>query len=156
MKMNIYEKAMELELEGKKMYEEMLAQTTDDGLKGVLKALAEFEQNHYDVFAALAENGENIEVRELTLPSIKDIVAELKANEGEEELNAVLEQYKQALALEEENEKIYLGFAEQAASEEEKQQFIAVATEEKKHKAVIKSIIDYIEGPVLGIESAEF
>lgn len=154
--MGIYEKAMELELEGKQMYEEMLSKTTDAGLQGVLRTLADFEQNHYDVFSALAQSGGHIKVQELTLPSIKSIVAKLKDTAGEEELDAVLIQYKQALALEEENEKVYLDFAEQAKSDEEKNQFLAVAAEEKKHKGVIKSIIDYIEGPILPVESAEF
>ena len=154
--MSIYEKAMELELEGKEMYTKMGAEAADQGLKGVFQKLAEFEQNHYDVFKALSENSPTVDVAELTLPSIKEIVSGLKKNTEEEELDAIVEQYKQALALEEANEKIYLDYAANASNDEEKKQFEAVAAEEKKHRAVIQSIIDFIQGPVLGIENAEF
>jgi len=154
--MSIYEKAMKMELEGKEMYEEMLSKTTDAGLKGVFAQLAQFEDNHYQVFKSLADKSAKVEVEELALPSLKEIVFNLKKDAEQEDLDAVVEQYKQALALEEENEQIYLEFADNASSDEEKVQFLAVAAEEKKHKAVIQSIIECIEGPVLGIESAEF
>jgi len=154
--MSIYEKAMELEKEGKEMYEKMGAEATDAGLKGVFQRLAAFEQNHYDVFKALAEKAPAVDVKELAVPSIKEIVAGLKKNTDEQGLDAIIEQYKQALALEEANEKVYLDFAAQATDTEEKRQFEAVADEEKKHRAVIQTIIDCIQGPVIGIESAEF
>ncbi|MBF0199627.1 MAG: ferritin, partial [Planctomycetes bacterium] len=53
--MTIYEQAMKFEIEGKKLYEEMAADTPDAALKGVFQKLADFEDNHFQVFKAMAE-----------------------------------------------------------------------------------------------------
>ena len=82
--MNVFEYAMQMELDGKAYYEEAAEKVNSPELKKILLEIAGDEQKHYILFKAMKE-GKDVEYIESEsssiISSVKNIFVQLKEND---------------------------------------------------------------------------
>ncbi len=156
--MSIFDFAMQMELDGEKLYRELADKTTNTGLKKIFSSLADEEVVHYNVFKNIKGHS-SLDVEGTTiLEDSKNIFAQMKESG---DINISKDQgHKEAyqLALEMEK-KAYLFFEEKAQETQvpaEEKLLKAIAREERRHHRLIEGIIDFISQPELWLENAEF
>lgn len=154
--MNIFDQAMALEQEGEALYRQFSREAPEKGLRHIFSWLADQELEHYEVFrkmnagepASLAENAE--------LRDIKDIF------EGWKDASACIDKttqadvYRRALDIENKSVSVYENYAKMGAAPEQKDVFLAIAKEEKRHGWIVENIIEFITKPEVWAENAEF
>lgn len=152
----VFEKAKQIEIDGKKLYEEEMAKTDDEGLKNILKMLAEAEQNHYDVIVGL-QNDTVKEVKPTSLAKIKNVFEEYK-KEGKSIITTTdhAEFYKKVQKLEEMSEKIYRDEANRATNPDIKKVLNDLADEEHRHEILMENFVAMCTNPKQWVEDAEF
>ena len=64
--------------------------------------------------------------------------------------------YRQAMKLEKQSEDFYLDRADQVKEQGQKQLFLQLAGEEKKHYYLLENIVDFVSRPQHWLENAEF
>lgn len=145
--MNIYEFAMEMELDGKKYYEDLSKKTDKKGLRTIFDMLAEDELRHYDIIKNFNENKE-IKIESNTLKNANNIFTQMLQGTEDFSVNALeLEVYKHAVNLEEESIEFYEKHREKAKSEVERSAFHKLILEEKKHKLILENILEFVGEP---------
>jgi len=155
--MNIYQMAMEMEHDGKALYQDLSAKTANPGIKGVLDELGRMEENHYHVFEAMAAHNFPVGVQELSMASVGTVFKEMPEYfELESDIQTEVQLYRKALDIERKSEGEYTRLASLAESEAEKKQIMAIAGEEHKHIKVLEQIIEFIQAPAEHTVNAEF
>lgn len=162
--MNVFEFALQMELDGEKYYRDLAERVNYDDLKKVLEGLAEDEQRHYQIIQ-LAQNQtvQHIEANP-SLKKIQNVFATHKNKEfftNNNELIAKLKDeqsdvYRAALVKEKESVELYSKLSEQSEKQEEKKVFATLMQEEEKHVEVIENIIDMLNNVNDWVEAAEF
>ncbi|MDF2633665.1 MAG: nuclease superfamily protein [Pelosinus sp.] len=162
--MNVFEFALQMELDGEKYYRDLAEHVKYDDLKKVLEGLAEDEQRHYQIIKlAQKETVQHIEAN----PSLNKIQNVFTAHNNKEffkdnnELIAKLKDeqsdvYRAALVKEKESVELYKKMSEQSEKQEEKMIFEKLMQEEEKHVDVIENIIDMLNNVNDWVEAAEF
>ncbi len=155
--MNAYEYAMKVEKDGEKYYRELADKSLYSGLKMVFNILANEEVKHYNIIKNMMKNSE-IDINKLDMIlDTKTIYEALSTQKDSVNFNNdEIKFYEEAIAREDGAQKFYLEKAEELKSENEKQVFIMLAAEEKKHAVVLQNILDFIEEPKNFVEAAEF
>lgn len=155
--MNIFDKAMKMEVDGKAYYEKLASQTDLPGLQTIFQDLARDEQKHYEAFKAMKEKTtlpelaagsslatarnvfENLPLPDVALKHVKD----------------TLEAYKHAMDVEAESRKFY----EKAASEESDPQvkaiLLKIAAEEQQHFDIMDNVYQFTNAPNQYLAGAE-
>ncbi len=159
--MNAFEYAMQMEIDGKKYYEEQATAMGDSVLKKIYDELANDEQRHYDIFKALLEGkagdweaGFNTTVLDTT----KNIFQELKAkgeNIGEFSADVKIA-WEKARDIEDKAEKFYREQADKAEKADEKEMWLKISSEEHKHWVALDNVINFISHPNQWLEDAEW
>lgn len=155
--MNIYEFAMDMELDGKKYYEGLMNNATNEGIKNIFKMLAEDEQKHYDIIKEMKNKGD-LNVSSETLRNANNIFSNmLKSKEKFNGDDSTIKAYKHARELEEKSIKMYEDYYGKANEESEKILFKRLAEEEKKHRLILDNIIEFVNEPNknLGVKTKE-
>ncbi|MFA5252189.1 MAG: ferritin family protein, partial [Phycisphaerae bacterium] len=67
-----------------------------------------------------------------------------------------IELYRQAMKLEKQSEDFYLDCADKTKDARQKQLFLQLASEEKKHCYLLENIVDFVSRPRSWLENAEF
>jgi len=157
--MNIYDFAIDFEIENREFYEECAANTSHQDLKKVFLELAEEEKKHENIVRQLKENKDVDEVEAGILPKAKEVFKKISENMpggdnvmGEEQVDV----YKKAVNLETKSYEFYQERAKEADSELVKNTFNRLAEEEKKHERIIDSIIEMVDRPNTWLEDAEW
>jgi rubrerythrin len=160
--MNVFEFAMQMELDGKAFYEKHAREQQNPDLKQVLTMLAEEEQKHYNIFKKLNEGaGPSTMVtgksHSETLAQAKNIFVDLSNNT---EHPAFTENEKaiwtEALKLEEKSEKFYREKADQETEPDSKNLLNLIANEERNHIYLIDSVLTYMKFPETFSDTAQF
>ena len=163
--MNIFDFALQMELDGEKYYRELAARTKYNDLKQVLEGLADDEQRHYKIIqSAQSQTFGHIQLEDD--PSLhriqnvfsidnyqdsarkNDLIAKLKEEQSD--------MYRAALQKEEESVELYRKLKECAEEGETKKIFAILIHEEEKHVDVIENIIEMLNHVNDWVESAEF
>jgi len=159
--MNAFEYAMQMEIDGKKFYEEQAAALGDSVLKKIYEELAGDEQRHYETFKALHEGADadiSANFQSNVLDTAKNIFQDLKT--GKQNLSefptGVKEAWEKARAIEDKAEKFYREQAGKAGDEAEKAMWLKIAGEEHKHWVALDNVIQFIDHPNQYIEDAEW
>lgn len=162
--MNVFEFALQMELDGERYYRELAEKVTHDDLKKVLEGLAEDEQRHYKIIQ-LAQNQtlHHIEA-DPSLSKIQNVFALNKYKEFLPEDNEFIAKlkdeqidvYRAALVKEKESVELYKKLQENSKGPEEKAVFEKLMHEEEKHIEVIDNIIDMLNLVNDWVEAAEF
>ncbi len=79
--MNVYEFAMQMELDGEYFYREMASQSQHSGVTRILTMLAEDEVKHYNIVKALSEKASPAMAQTTILNDARNVFAGMKASE---------------------------------------------------------------------------
>src|SRR4051812_12591186 len=159
--MNVYDFAMKMELDGKAYYEKMAQGSRYPSLKTIFGMLAEEEQKHYDLFAALKAGASPGVAESVVLDKTKsifnDIIAEKEYEKHATVMNDVeIEAYQQAMTIEDESVRFYTGAASKEQDPGVKEILLKVAREEQKHYNIVENIHDFVLRPHYFLQWREF
>ena len=160
--MDIFEFAMQMELDGKAFYENLAKKTANQELAKVLIMLAEEEEKHYNIFKKL-KAGDGPEALVATnshsevLKSVKNIFVEL-SNNSENASFTENEQsiWAEALKIEHKSEQFYREKALEEGDAKKKNLLTVIANEERNHIYLIDSVLTYMKFPDTFSDTAQF
>lgn len=154
--MDIFEYAMQMEMDGKAFYLEIESRVDNKGLKSIFSILADDEQKHYEVLKALRDQQPPMEQTKV-LENAKNIFAEMKGKADEfVSTGSHVGMFKKAQGLEEKSRDFYLEKAEEVSDPYQKEIFARLAGEEKRHYFLLDNIIEFVSRPSTWLENAEF
>ncbi len=154
--MDIFEYAMQMEKDGEDYYRQLAQQTENKGLKTILTILADEEVKHFNTVKKMKTEKPQM-VETTILSSAKNIFVQLK--ESDEKFGSDIEQkdlYVKAQDIEKKSQDFYLEKANEVKGEYQKDIFLKLAEEEKKHYFLLENIIEFISRPETWLENAEF
>lgn len=153
---NIFEYAMQMEKDGEDYYRQLVKQASNDGMKTILTMLADEEVNHYDALKKIQSQKTQIAESGI-LTDAKNVFAQIK--ESGESFDFDINQadlYKKARDIEKKSQDFYAEKANEVTEEYQKELFLKLADEEKKHYVLLDNIIDFVSKPEQWLENAEF
>lgn len=156
LKTNIFDYAMQMEQDGEQYYRRLVQQTDNKGLKTILTMLADDEVTHYQIIQDMKAKEPRLSETSI-LSDAKNIFIQMK--ESKEKVDLDVEQaefYRKAQTIEQKSIDFYLENANKVDQEYQKQIFLKLAAEEKKHYFVLENIIEFISRPGAWLENAEF
>ena len=155
--MNIYDYAMQLEKDGENYYREAASRSTHRGLTGILTMLADAEVIHYDVFSKMKEHKSWQMPTTTILKDVKNIFVRMR-EEGKLEGISVsqIDLYAKAQDIEKATEDFYREKGALVEDRTEREAFLEIAGEERKHYLILQEIIDFISRPEQWLENAEW
>ncbi|MBN1392247.1 MAG: ferritin family protein [Sedimentisphaerales bacterium] len=154
--MNIFDFAMEKEKYSEDYYRQLAAQSNNKGLETVFNMLADEEAKHRKIVSDM-KGDITADLAETTVLSDSKEVFE-KMRESAQRFNFNISQtelYRKALKIEEQSRDFYIEKADEVA-EAQKEIFLKLADEEKKHYFLLENIIDFVSRPEMWLENAEF
>ena len=154
--MDIFEYAMQMEKDGETYYRQLTQKVANTGLKTILTMLADEEVKHYNAIDKIRIS--KSQMTETTiLTDAKNVFVQLK--DSGEEFDVEISQidfYKKAQDIEEKSRNFYLEKANEVGQDYQKQLFLKLAEEEKKHYFLLDNIIEFVSQPEHWLENAEF
>jgi rubrerythrin len=155
--MDILEFAMEKEKYSEQQYRQLAQRTANKGFQNIFTMLADEEVHHYQIIQKM-KNDIPDQVRQTNLLSdAKEIFQKMKdANEKFNFDTSEIELYRKAQKIEQQSRDCYLEKADQLGNDDQKQIFLSLAEEEKKHYFLLQNIIDFVAQPETWLENAEF
>ncbi len=155
--MDVYEYAMQMEKDGESYYRELTEKIGNRGLKRILSMLADAEVIHYNILLKMKKS-EKIEVADASiLTDVKNIFIKMKEEKEITGINiSQVELYKKAQQIEEKSQNFYLDKAGEVEDLLQKEIFLKIAEEEKKHFFILESVIDFVSQPQRWLENAEW
>jgi rubrerythrin len=154
--MNIFDFAMEKEKFSEDYYRQLSVKADNKGLKTVFNMLADEEAKHRKIVSDMKKD-KTADLAETTvLSDAKSVFAKMR--ESAQSFNFNISQtdlYKKALKIEEQSRDFYLEKADEVA-ESQKEIFLKLADEEKKHYFLLENIIEFVSRPQTWLENAEF
>jgi rubrerythrin len=156
--MDIYEYAMKMEKDGEGYYRELAEKSPEAGIKNIFTMLADAEVIHHDIFKRMKEH-ETPEVAETKILSdVRNIFEKMK--EGTKKIEQFnlkeTELYHKAKGIEKVSRDFYLKQADEAENPGQKEIFLKIADEEKKHFLILEELIIFISKPHVWLENAEW
>jgi len=156
--MNVFDFAMQMEMDGKAYYEKLAEQSSLPGLRTIFTHLAEDEQKHFEIFQALRSGSKAPVMQESTaLAAARNIFAELlKGAEGDAGGTDDLAAYRYAMKLEADSFRLYEDAAAKEAETEIRGLLLKVAEEERKHFSILENIFHFVNAPNQYLAWGEF
>lgn len=154
--MNILIYAMQMEKDGEDYYYELAQKAPNKGVRAILEMLAVEELRHYRALQQMKTSRPDL-AETTVLSDAKNVFVQIK--ESEDDFDFDLEQvelYRKAQDLEQKSIDFYCEKAEEVEHEYQKEVFLTLAEEEKKHYALLENIIEFISRPKRWLENAEF
>ncbi|MCT4633829.1 MAG: ferritin family protein [Firmicutes bacterium] len=143
--MDIYEFAMDIEKKGKEHYLLMMEEAQNKGLKKIFKFLADEEEKHYRYIEAI-KNKVKIELESDNLENAERVF-ELLISEENKNYSGVKDQiqaYQKAGEFEDKSIEFYKEQLNKHKDPLEKNIFLRLYFEEKKHKLLIENILEFV------------
>jgi len=160
--MNVFEYAMQMELDGRAYYEKMAGQADNASIKSILLELAQDEVKHYTIFKKFSQ-GDFSGAEEMkasgtrVLQNAKNVFQQIAKDKKDYSFAAdTRETWKKAQEIEKKSEDFY---REKAAAENDdkiKATLNLIADEEHKHWALIEHVIQFLDRPEQWLEDAEW
>lgn len=158
--MNIFDFALQMELDGKKFYRKLAESTQHADLRSVLESLANDEQRHYEIIQLAKEQNLKTVAANPSLATVQNVFTlnkEFISQEAAARLkHEQIDLYKAAVIKEQESIALYKKFAEAAKDEEEQRIAAILLHEEEKHAEVLEDIIVLLNHVNDWVEAAEF
>jgi hypothetical protein len=154
--MNIFDFAMEKEKFSEDYYRQLAAKSNNKGLMTIFNMLADEEAKHYKIVSDTKKDIAPDLAETKVLSDAKNVFAKMR--ESAQSLNfniSEIELYKKAQNIEKQSRDFYLEKADEVA-EAQKEIFLKLADEEKKHYFLLENIIDFVSRPETWLENAEF
>ncbi|MCF6156062.1 MAG: rubrerythrin [Candidatus Brocadia sp.] len=155
--MNIYDYAMQMEKDGENYYHDSAQKINNSGIKKILYLLADAEVKHYDILQKM-KNSETIQMLDTEiLSNVKNIFAKMKEENDIVGVNiSQIGLYKKAQEIEKKSQIFYLEKAGEVNNPSQKEIFLKIADEEKKHYFILENILDFVSRPQNWLENAEW
>lgn len=158
--MNVFEYAMQMELDGKTYYEESAEKVDSPELKKILLELASDENKHYRIFKAMRD-GEAAEYKEeektKIFTEVKNVFIKLKEANADysfpDEAKGI---WEHAREVEKKAEAFYRKAAEDVENASNAAILHKIADEEHRHWVTMDHIISFIDRPNTWLEDAEW
>lgn len=145
--MNLFDFAMQMELEGKEYYEKLKAETPIVGIQKILSILAADEQKHYEVLYDMKLEAAKEMTDSTALEQARVIFKSLQITEGQlGKLQSKKDAYQQAVQMEAESIKLYKDIARQESENGNMDivpLVVKIIKEEQEHYNIMQSIHDY-------------
>ena len=156
--MNVFDFAMQMEMDGKAYYEKLARQTSLPGLQTIFSRLAGDEQKHYEIFRELRASGKAPAMQEsTTLADARNIFAELlKGAKIATGCKDDLAAYQQAMKLEADSFKLYEDAAAKEKRDDVRTLLLKIAGEEHKHFNILENIYQFVNAPNQYLAWGEF
>jgi len=154
--MDIYEYAMQMEKDGENFYRALAEKTGNSGIQNILIKLADAEVKHYKIFQAMKRN-EEVEVTDTAILSeVRNIFVQMKDEQSFSVDVSQIALYKKAQDIETMTRDFYLEKAAEMKDPSQKEIFLKVAEEEKKHYFILENIISFVSQPESWLENPEW
>ena len=154
--MDIFEYPMQMEKDGETYYRQLVQKVANKGLKTILTMLADEEVKHYNAIDKIRIGKSQMAVTTI-LTDAKNIFVQLKnTGEGFDVEISQIDLYKKAQDIEEKSRDFYLEKANEVGQDYQKELFLKLAEEEKKHYFLLDNIIELVSRPEHWLENAEF
>ena len=156
--MDVFEFAMKIELEGKAWYEKQAETTQNPRLRSILLEMAQDEQEHYELFKRMKDEGgfSGGTPSSDVLDKVKVFFEEMSIEEANAFPSAEVEAWKQLRDNEGNAEKFYREKAAEAKDEASRKALTLIADEERKHHHLIDNMIEFLTRPSTWLEDAEW
>lgn len=155
--MNIFEYAMQMELDGKAYYEKLAAGTSSVGLKTIFTNLAADEQKHFETFQALKGGLSPLVAESKTLETNKNLFERLIADkEATATLEKSLDGYRHGMENEAESAKLYEDAAKKEENPEIAKLLLRLAAEEWDHYRILENLYQFALAPQNYLAWGEF
>ncbi len=153
--MNIYDYAMQMEKDGEVFYRELADRSRNKGLKTILTMLADAEVKHYNLFQSMKTH-EKILFSDSTISGdVKNVFIKMKEEKLFDADVTQVELYKEAQGIEEKTRSFYLEKSTEVPAAQ-KDIFLKIADEERKHFLILDRIIEFVNRPVYWLENPEW
>jgi rubrerythrin len=153
---DIFEYAMQMEKDGEDYYRQLAQQTGNKGMRTILTMLADEEVKHYNTIEKIKTQQTQIVESEI-LTDAKNVFAQIKESGGNFDFDiSQVELYKKARDIEKKSRDFYTEKANEVTEKYQKELFLRLAIEEKKHYVLLDNIIEFISRPEQWLENAEF
>lgn len=155
--MNVFDFAMEMELDGKAHYEKLAAGASVVGLQNIFKMLAADEQKHYEMIQSIKAGSYGAIAGSTVLDEARNVFQGLM-NERTllGGLHKDLDGYRYAMHVEADSVKLYEDMAKKENSVECVQLLLKIANEEKKHYNIMENLYDFVLEPQNYLAWGEF
>jgi rubrerythrin len=159
--MDIYEFAMQMEIDGENYYRELAKGSDNAGLKKIFAMLADEEVKHYKIIEQLRKSTILPQVVETRiLENVKNIFIEMRDTQIGHRIDTTEETsaYRKAREIEEMSRNFYLEKAGEVEDDQAKLLFKQLAKEEEKHCRIMENIVEFVSRPEPGqwLENAEW
>jgi rubrerythrin len=153
---DIFEYAKQMEKDGENFYRRLADTSFNKGLNRIFTMLGDEEVKHYIAIDKMQT--ESLKMAETTiLNDAKNIFMEIKNSEAKiEAVEKQIELYKKAQDIEKKSRDFYLEKSSQVKLQYQKELFLKLAEEEKKHYFLLDNIIEFLSRPETWLENAEF
>ena len=155
--MDIYKYAMQMEVDGRDFYLDMMKKTNNRGLKNILTMMADSEAKHYNVILDMQKNDKTeFSVDTEVLTNVKNIFVKMKEEKDIDVDVSQAEFYEKALKTEADARKFYLERADEEEDSHRKEIFLNLAEEERKHCVLLENMIGFVSQPADWLENPEW
>jgi len=153
---NIFIYAMQMEKDGEDYYYKLAQETNNKGLRAVFSMLAQEEAKHYEIISkARAARPQMAETS--ILSDAKNVFAQMaEAGDSFDPGAGQIGAYEKAREIEKKSMEFYKEKAGEVEQDYQKELFLKLAEEEKKHYFLVQNIIDFVSKPQTWLENAEF
>lgn len=154
--MNIFIYAMQMEKDGEDFYYQLAQQTSNKGLRTIFEMLAAEEAKHYKAIDEMRSARPKL-AETTVLSDARNVFAQIKeSNESFDFDLGQIELYRKAQDIEQKSIDFYSEKAGEVEFEYQKELFLILAAEEKKHYFLLENIIECVSRPKMWLENAEF
>ena len=155
--MDIYKYAMQMEVDGRDFYLDMMKKTNNKGLKNILTMMADSESKHYNVILDMQKNDKTEFSADTEVSTnVKNIFVKMKEEKDIDVDVSQAEFYKKALKTEADARKFYLERADEEEDSHRKEIFLNLAEEERKHCVLLENMIGFVSQPADWLENPEW
>ena len=159
--MNIYQFAMQMEKDGEGYYRQLAESSGQAGLRKIFTMLADEEVKHYNVVDRLSRKQEAPQSAETAiLENVKNVFAAMRDEKQPLLIDTTeaTQAYLKACDIEQASVTFYLEKADLVGGEKERQIFLRLSEEEKKHLLIMENIVEFVSRPEPGnwLENAEW
>ncbi len=154
--MNIFDFAMEKEKFSEDYYRQLAAKSNNKGLATVFNMLADEEVKHKKIVSDMKRDITPDLAETTVLSDAKDLFGKMRESAQRFDFNISQPKlYRKAIEIEEQSRDFYLEKANEV-TKAQKEIFLKLADEEKKHYFLLENIIEFVSRPETWLENAEF
>lgn len=154
--MDIFDYAVQMEKDGENYYRLLAAKTGYKGIKAIFTMLAEEEVKHYKIVAEMRTASPRL-AETSVLTDARNIFTQVRQSGEKFDFGAKQRKlYEKAQDIEKKSEDFYREKANQVKQQYQREIFLKLAEEEKKHYFLLENIIQLVSRPETWLENAEF